>query len=107
MKLGDDFPDFEVDTSQGKLGFHEYINGSWAVLFSHPADFTPVCTTELGTVAKMEPEFTKRGVKLAALSCNDVASHKAWIADILKHSELTGDDLPYPIIADPGMEMSI
>ena len=104
MKLGDAFPDFEVDTSQGKLRFHEYIEGSWAVLFSHPADFTPVCTTELGTVATMAPEFEKRSVKLAALSCNDVASHKAWIGDILSHSEIKGDDLPYPIIADPGME---
>mmetsp|Transcript_15184 Transcript_15184/g.18420 ORF Transcript_15184/g.18420 Transcript_15184/m.18420 type:complete len:227 (-) Transcript_15184:81-761(-) len=106
-ELGKEFPDFSVQTSQGAMKFHEYINGSWAILFSHPADFTPVCTTELGMVAKMAPQFAKRGVKLAALSCNDVDSHKGWIPDILSQQMIKGDDLPYPIIADPDRELAI
>ena len=82
LNLGDVFPDFDVETSQGPLNWYQYIDGSWAILFSHPADFTPVCTTELGTVAKYGEHFASRGVKVAALSCDNAEAHKAWIADI-------------------------
>ncbi|KAL9988920.1 hypothetical protein ACROYT_G003415 [Oculina patagonica] len=105
VNLGDIFPDFTVDTSQGKIHFHEFINDSWAILFSHPADYTPVCTTELGRAAKLVPEFTKRGVKLIALSCNGVESHKGWITDIKDYSKL--DEFPYPIIADEGRDLAV
>jgi len=87
--------------------WHEYIDGSWAVLFSHPADFTPVCTTELGSVATFMPEFEKRGVKVAALSCNDSASHKAWIKDIEATDFAGSSKISYPIIADPGRDIAI
>nr|DAC74100.1 TPA_exp: peroxiredoxin-6 [Thraustochytrium sp. LLF1b] len=105
--LGSVFPDFEVDTTKGPIKFHEYIEGSWAILFSHPADYTPVCTTELGTVAKYADQFAERGVKLAALSCDDVESHKGWIKDILASQQIEGDDLPYPIIADNNRELAV
>ena len=78
----------------------------WGVLFSHPADFTPVCTTELGVVAKLVPEFEKRNVKVIALSCDPVDSHKAWISDIQSYSMITGD-FPYPIISDPKRELAV
>lgn len=98
LRLGSTAPDFEADTSNGKISFHDFIGDSWAVLFSHPDDFTPVCTTELGAFAKLEPEFTKRNVKLIGLSANGTESHKAWIKDI---DEVTGSKLSFPIIADP------
>ncbi|EGV62464.1 peroxiredoxin 1 [Yamadazyma tenuis] len=98
LRLGSTAPDFQAETSNGKISFHEYIGDSWAVLFSHPDDFTPVCTTELGAFAKLEPEFTKRNVKLIGLSANGTESHKAWIKDI---DEVTGSTLSFPIIADP------
>jgi 1-Cys peroxiredoxin 6 len=107
ITLGTQFPDFEADTSKGPMKFSEYIAGSWAILFSHPADYTPVCTTELGMVSKYYDEFAKRGVKLAALSCDGVESHKGWIKDILAYNELEGDDLPYPIIADDKRELAV
>lgn len=107
LTLGSAFPDFTAETSQGELKFHEYIKDSWAVLFSHPDDFTPVCTTELGTVGKYADKFASRGVKLAALSCNDVDSHKAWVKDVISYNKLDGDDLPYPIIADPKRELAV
>jgi len=97
--LGEVFPNFTVDTSQGRMNFHEYIQGSWAILFSHPADFTPVCTTELLDSIP--------SVKLAALSCDDVESHKGWIPDILAQQKLPGNDLPYPIIADPQRDLAL
>lgn len=98
LRLGSVAPDFEADTSNGPISFHEFIGSSWVVLFSHPDDFTPVCTTELGAFAKLEPEFAKRGVKLIGLSANNTASHKSWIKDI---DEVTGSSLSFPIIADP------
>ena len=82
LRLGDIAPDFEQDTSIGRIRFHEWLGNSWAVLFSHPADFTPVCTTELGYTAKLKREFDKRNVKVLALSVDPVDSHKKWINDI-------------------------
>merc|ERR1712083_1031400 len=99
VKLGDIVPNFDADTTEGHINFHEWLGGSWAILFSHPADYTPVCTTELGRVQKLVPEFKKRGFKLAALSCDDVESHKGWIEDIKAYNKL--DSFDYPIIADP------
>ncbi|CAD1810926.1 Peroxiredoxin PRX1, mitochondrial [Candida parapsilosis] len=98
LRLGSTAPDFQAETSNGPISFHDYIGDSWAVLFSHPDDFTPVCTTELGAFAKLEPEFAKRNVKLIGLSANNSDSHKAWIKDI---DEVTGSKLNFPIIADP------
>ncbi|MET0267390.1 MAG: peroxiredoxin [Duganella sp.] len=97
LRLGDIAPDFEQDSSIGQLKFHEWAGDSWVVLFSHPADFTPVCTTELGLTAKLKPEFDKRNVKAIALSVDPAESHKAWISDI----EQTQDTVVgFPIIAD-------
>ncbi|KAK9909512.1 hypothetical protein WJX75_003362 [Coccomyxa subellipsoidea] len=97
-------PDFEADTSLGHIKFHDYIDGSWAILFSHPADYTPVCTTELGEVGKLQGEFAKRGVKLLALSCDDVESHKGWIKDIEAYTPKSL--VNYPIIADPNRDIA-
>ena len=89
------------------MKWHEYNGGSWAVLFSHPADFTPVCTTELGSVASLKEEFDKRGVKVAALSCNDTESHNAWVKDI-EHLDFSGKkSVTYPIISDPKREIAV
>jgi len=100
LLLGQPMPNWDCETSSGPLNFHKYIDGSWAILFSHPDDFTPVCTTELGTVAQLMPEFQKRGVKVVALSCNSAESHKAWAKDVLAYAKLDASELPYPIIAD-------
>ena len=97
LRLGDTAPDFEQDSSIGKLKFHEWAGDSWVVLFSHPADFTPVCTTELGLTAKLKPEFDKRNVKAIALSVDPAESHKAWISDI---EETQDTVVGFPIIAD-------
>ncbi|CAI7816048.1 unnamed protein product [Closterium sp. NIES-54] len=105
LKLGDRFPDFEADTSTGRIKWHEYIEGSWAILFSHPADFTPVCTTELGSVAKFAEDFAKKGVKVAALSCDSAESHRAWISDI--EAFTPGVKVTYPIIADPSRDIAV
>ncbi|PRT54288.1 Mitochondrial peroxiredoxin PRX1 [Wickerhamiella sorbophila] len=98
LRLGSKAPNFQADTSNGPIDFYEFLGDSWGVLFSHPDDFTPVCTTELGAFAKLEPEFAKRNVKLIGLSANGTESHKAWIQDI---DEVTGSKLSFPIIADP------
>ncbi|MDA0708621.1 MAG: peroxiredoxin [bacterium] len=98
LQLGDIAPDFTAESTAGTLGFHAYLGTSWGVLFSHPADFTPVCTTELGAVAKLSAEFTKRNVKVAAVSVDPIDSHRGWIADINETQHTTVD---YPIIADP------
>lgn len=98
LRLGDKAPDFQSATSNGEISFHDYLGDSWGILFSHPDDFTPVCTTELGAFAKLEPEFTKRNVKLVGLSANNTDSHKEWIKDI---DEVTGSKLTFPIVADP------
>lgn len=103
LQLGDVVPDFTQDSSDGSISFHEWIGDSWAVLFSHPADYTPVCTTELGTVAKLKPEFEKRNVKVIALSVDGVESHKGWIGDI---NETQSTNVNYPIIADPDRKVA-
>ncbi len=97
LRLGDIAPDFEAETTQGKIHFHEWLGDSWGVLFSHPADFTPVCTTELGTVAHYFDEFAKRNAKVIALSVDSLESHMRWIKDI---EETQNVKLQYPIIAD-------
>jgi alkyl hydroperoxide reductase subunit AhpC len=97
LRLGDLAPNFDAETTKGALNFYDYLGDSWGVLFSHPADFTPVCTTELGTVANYLPEFTKRNVKVLALSVDSLASHLNWIKDIEETQQVT---LEYPIIAD-------
>ena len=98
LRLGDTAPDFEADTTQGQIRFHDWLGNSWGVLFSHPKDFTPVCTTELGYMAKLGPEFAKRNVKVLGLSVDKVDNHKGWVKDI---EETQGSRLSYPIIADP------
>lgn len=103
LQLGDTVPDFEADTTEGPIRFHEWIEGSWAVLFSHPKDFTPVCTTELGAVAKLKPEFDRRGTKVIGLSVDPVSEHRAWAGDI---EETQGAALNFPLIADPDREIA-
>ncbi|XP_046587970.1 peroxiredoxin-6 isoform X2 [Neodiprion virginianus] len=98
--LGEIFPNFTANSDIGQIKFHEWIGDSWAILFSHPNDFTPVCTTELARVAKLIPEFEKRSVKVIALSCNSVKSHIQWIKDIKAYGEITEANFPYPIIED-------
>jgi alkyl hydroperoxide reductase subunit AhpC len=98
LRLGDDAPDFTAETTEGTLGFHDWKAGSWAVLFSHPKDYTPVCTTELGRVAGLKPEFDKRGVKVIGISVDSSESHEGWAQDIL---DVTGNELNFPLIADP------
>ncbi|KAF2079187.1 MAG: peroxiredoxin [Flavobacterium nitrogenifigens] len=97
LRLGDIAPDFHAETTQGPVNFHEWLGDSWGVLFSHPADFTPVCTTELGTVANYVPEFKKRNTKVIALSVDGLDSHKEWIKDI---NETQNTEVNFPIIAD-------
>ncbi|GAP88101.1 putative mitochondrial peroxiredoxin PRX1 [Rosellinia necatrix] len=97
LRLGSVAPNFKADTTTGPIDFHEFVGDKWVVFFSHPEDFTPVCTTELGAFAKLEPEFTKRGVKLIGLSANTLGSHEGWIKDI---DEVTGGKVSFPIIAD-------
>jgi len=103
VQLGSTAPDFSVDTTEGPIKFHEWIGNSWAVLFSHPKDFTPVCTTELGYVAKIKPEFDKRGVKVIALSVDPVDSHKKWIGDI---EDTQKTKMNFPIIGDTDSKVS-
>jgi alkyl hydroperoxide reductase subunit AhpC len=98
LQLGDIAPDFEAETTEGPIRFHDYIDGSWAVLFSHPKNFTPVCTTELGYTAKLKPEFDKRGVKVLGLSVDPLKDHEKWADDI---RETQGYALNFPLIADP------
>jgi alkyl hydroperoxide reductase subunit AhpC len=98
IRLGDIAPDFEAQTTQGTIRFHEWLGNGWGVLFSHPRDFTPVCTTELGEVAKLEPEFKKRNTKVIALSVDSVDDHQKWSGDI---EETQGFRPNYPLIADP------
>ena len=103
IRLGDEAPDFTAETTEGSISFHEWIGDGWAVLFSHPADFTPVCTTELGLVAKLKSEFDRRNVKIIALSVDPVDSHKSWIGDINETQDTT---VNFPLIADPDREVS-
>jgi thioredoxin-dependent peroxiredoxin len=103
LRIGDTAPDFEAETTEGKIRFHEWIGNSWAVLFSHPKDFTPVCTTELGYMAKLKPEFDKRGVKVIGLSVDPVENHTKWATDI---KETQGHAPNYPMIGDTTLEIS-
>lgn len=104
LRLGDIAPDFTTDTSDGSINFHQWLGDSWGVLFSHPGDFTPVCTTELGAVAKLKPEFDKRNVKVIAISVDSVESHKSWIKDI---NETQHCEMNFPIIADPDKKVAV
>ncbi|TKB96034.1 peroxiredoxin [Pedobacter cryophilus] len=103
LRLGDIAPNFKAKTSLGEIDFYEYLGDSWGVLFSHPADYTPVCTTELGKTASLKQEFDKRNVKVMALSVDDVESHKGWIKDI---NETQGVEVTFPIIADEDKSIS-
>jgi alkyl hydroperoxide reductase subunit AhpC len=103
MQLGDTAPDFEAETTEGTIRFHEWIGDSWAVLFSHPKNFTPVCTTELGYMANIKPEFDRRGVKVIGLSVDAIEKHAGWAKDI---EETQGTAPNYPIIADSDFEVS-
>jgi alkyl hydroperoxide reductase subunit AhpC len=103
LQLGDVAPDFEAETTEGHIKFHDYIGNSWVVFFSHPKDFTPVCTTELGYMAKIKHEFDKRNVKLLGISVDSVEDHKRWKNDI---KEVTGADVTYPMIGDSELEVA-
>ncbi|XP_058464858.1 peroxiredoxin-6 [Malaya genurostris] len=105
LNLGDKFPNFTADTTIGQIDFHKWAGDSWVVLFSHPADFTPVCTTELSAVARLVPEFAKRNVKPIALSCDSADSHTKWIDDIKAYGKLT--EFNYPIIDDEKRELAV
>ncbi len=103
IRLGDEAPDFTAETTEGTIDFHEWKDGSWAVLFSHPADFTPVCTTELGRTAALKSEFDKRGVKAIGVSVDKLEDHRGWAPDI---EEVGGIPVNFPIIADPDRKVS-
>ncbi|HMP30546.1 MAG TPA: peroxiredoxin, partial [Saprospiraceae bacterium] len=103
LRLGDLAPDFTADTTQGTINFYEYLGDSWGLLFSHPADFTPVCTTELGRTALLSGEFAKRNTKVLAVSVDDLASHNKWVPDI---EEVNGCKVNFPIIADEGRKVA-
>lgn len=103
IRIGDEAPDFTAETTDGTIDFHDWKKGSWAILFSHPKDFTPVCTTELGTVAKLKPEFDKRGVKVIGLSVDPVDSHHEWEKDI---ADTQGEPVNFPMIADTERKVS-
>jgi alkyl hydroperoxide reductase subunit AhpC len=103
LSIGDTAPDFEAETTEGKINFHEWLGDSWAVLFSHPKDFTPVCTTELGYMARIKPEFDRRGVKIIGLSVDPTGEHERWAQDI---EETQGVAPNYPIIGDQNFEVS-
>ena len=103
LQLGDTAPDFEADTTEGRIRLHDWIGDSWAVLFSHPRDFTPVCTTELGYMAQIKPDFERRGVKIIGLSVDPLDNHQQWAKDI---EETQGTAPNYPIIGDPDFKVS-
>jgi alkyl hydroperoxide reductase subunit AhpC len=103
LRLGDTAPDFQAETTHGPISFHQWLGDSWGILFSHPKDYTPVCTTELGAAAKLKSEFDKRGVKMIAISVDPLDSHKGWINDI---NETQCCEVNYPIIADPDRKVA-
>jgi thioredoxin-dependent peroxiredoxin len=103
LQIGDIAPDFEAETTEGRIRFHEWLGDSWGVLFSHPKDFTPICTTELGTMARMKPEFDKRGAKIIGLSVDPVSNHTKWSEDI---KETQGYAPNYPMIADTDLKIA-
>jgi glutaredoxin/glutathione-dependent peroxiredoxin len=104
LRLGSVAPNFQAKTTTGDIDFHEFIGNNWVILFSHPEDYTPVCTTELGAFAKLQPEFEKRGVKLIGLSANTIESHEGWIKDI---DEVTGGKVTFPIIGDKERQVAL
>src|SRR5277367_2918723 len=103
LRINDEAPNFTAETSQGTINFHQWMGDSWAILFSHPKDFTPVCTTELGYMAGLEPEFRKRNCKIIGLSVDPVSSHSKWVADI---EETQGHKVNYPMIGDPELKVA-
>ena len=103
LQLGDDAPDFTAETTEGSINFYDYLGDGWGVLFSHPKDFTPVCTTELGTVAKLKKQFDERNTKVLALSVDGVESHRGWVPDI---NETQATTVNFPIIADPDRKVA-
>jgi thioredoxin-dependent peroxiredoxin len=103
LRLGDTAPDFTAETTEGRIEFHKWLGDGWGILFSHPKDFTPVCTTELGTMAKIMPEFKKRNVKVLAISVDPLDAHKGWINDINETQQCT---VNYPLIADPDKKIA-
>jgi alkyl hydroperoxide reductase subunit AhpC len=103
LRLGDEAPNFTATTTEGEINFHDWMGEKWAILFSHPADYTPVCTTELGTAAKLKSEFDKRNVKMIAVSVDPIESHRGWISDI---NETQSTTMNFPIIADPDRNVS-
>src|SRR3989475_6905207 len=103
LRIGDEAPDFTAETTEGKIRFHEWIGNGWAILFSHPKDFTPVCTTELGYMARLKPEFEKRNTKILGLSIDSVDDHKKWAKDI---EETQGSKVNYPLIGDPTLTIA-
>ncbi|XP_019936231.2 peroxiredoxin-6 [Paralichthys olivaceus] len=107
LLLGDVFPNFEADTTIGRIKFHDFLGSSWGVLFSHPKDFTPVCTTELACAAKVSDEFKKRGVKMIALSIDSVEDHHNWSKDVMAFNSQAESALPFPIIADHKRALSV
>lgn len=104
LRLGYVAPNFKAETTNGPIDFHEFIGSKWTILFSHPEDYTPVCTTELGAFAKLQPEFEKRGVQLIGLSANTIESHSGWIKDI---DEVTGGKVTFPIIGDKQRQVAL
>ncbi|CAI5640017.1 unnamed protein product [Oreochromis niloticus] len=107
LLLGDEIPNFEADTTVGRIKFHDFLGNSWGILFSHPRDFTPVCTTELACAANISNEFKKRGVKMIALSIDSVADHNSWSKDVMAVGKQGDTALPFPIIADDKRELSV
>jgi alkyl hydroperoxide reductase subunit AhpC len=103
LRINDQAPNFQAETTQGRIDFHKWIGDSWAVLFSHPKDFTPVCTTELGYMAKIQPEFEKRNTKIIGLSIDPVEGHKKWLKDV---EEVADAEVNYPVIADTDLKIS-
>ena len=104
LQLGDEAPDFTAESTAGTIKFHEHLGSGWGVLFSHPKDFTPVCTTELGRVAALKPEFDRRNVKVVGLSVDSLESHESWVSDI---HETQGTALNFPLVADPDRKVSL
>ncbi|XP_068566541.1 peroxiredoxin-6 [Cebidichthys violaceus] len=107
LLLGDVFPNFEADTTIGRIKFHEFLGSSWGILFSHPKDFTPVCTTELACASRISGEFKKRDVKMIALSIDSVEDHRNWSKDVMAFNDAAESALPFPIIADDKRELSV
>src|ERR1700756_1964820 len=103
LKIGDTAPDFEAETTEGRIRFHDWLGDSWGVLFSHPKDFTPVCTTELGYMARIKPDFDKRNTKIIGLSVDPVGDHSKWAKDI---EETQGHRVTYPLIGDPELKVA-